>query len=344
MSARVPLRADGAPSLLVVLALVVLALVALVPSSAGADDAYEAAFLDRVARAAYARDDYDRAFAHFASLNAIAPAPSALYNMALCADLGGHPAIAFATFAEYLATDDADAARRRDAERRVQVLRGRLALVRVESDPPGAMIGVDRTDLGDFGRTPRTIVVGAGAHTILLTLDGHHGARGEVTAAVGEVTSLRVQLAPRLGRLAVVTTPPDAEVVVLRGEVEVARLTARREHELPVGRYDLRAVAPGHEPALSTVRVVEGRVERRTLVARALPTPVGRLLVSAGDVEASVVVDGSARGEVPAVLDAMAVGEHDVEVRADGYRPWRRTVEIERDRATHVTVTLVRER
>lgn len=326
------------------LALAALLLAALgAPRFAGADGAYEAAFLDRLARAAYQSDDYDLAFAHFASLHAIAPAPSVLYNMALSADLGEHPAVAFATFTEYLATDDSDAPRRRDAERRLTALDSRLALVRIDSDPPGAMIGVDRADRGDFGRTPRTVAVdGAGAHSILLTLDGHHGASADVVAVVGEVVVLSVDLAPRLGRLAVDTTPPRAEVIVLIGDTEVSRGRGGQELELPVGSYTLRAEAPGYKAALATVRILEGRVERRTLVARALPTPVGRLLVSAGSVEASVVVDGSARGEVPAVLDAMPVGEHEVEVRAEGYRPWRRTVEVDRDRSTHVTVTLVR--
>ena len=52
--------------------------------------------------------------------------------------------------------------RRAEAERRIQAMRERLALVRVESDPPGAAIYVDRKELGSHGLTPRTIVVPEG--------------------------------------------------------------------------------------------------------------------------------------------------------------------------------------
>ena len=57
---------------------------------------------------------------------------------------------------------------RKDVDQALAYLRPRLALVRVESTPPGASIFVGRRDLGALGSTPKTLALKPGRHRILL--------------------------------------------------------------------------------------------------------------------------------------------------------------------------------
>jgi hypothetical protein len=111
---------------------------------------------------------------------------------------------------------------------------------------------------------------------------------------------------------------------------------------LPVGTYRVRAVARGWEPVESTVLVEEGDPAEVSLVARQLPEPTGGMLVSAGSIHALVLVDGVRKAESPATLEKLPLGEHQVELRADGYHPWLRRVTIKKDQVVYLNATLRR--
>ncbi|MFN9938558.1 MAG: PEGA domain-containing protein [bacterium] len=48
-----------------------------------------------------------------------------------------------------------------------------MAVVRIETDPPGATIYVDRADLGARGTTPRVLAFAPGTVRILVERAGH---------------------------------------------------------------------------------------------------------------------------------------------------------------------------
>jgi outer membrane receptor for ferrienterochelin and colicins len=315
-------------------------LLAIAPSVVLADDATEGRFFDQLGRAAFAQRHYDVAITHFLAAQAAAPSVRTLYNLALCAEAANRREAAFGWYGEYLAGADADADRRRDAEQRMTRLRQTLALVRVTSEPAGATIYVDRRELGDWGRTPRVLVLEPGEHTIELDAPGHHVESVRVTAALGEERSAAGTLRAREGRLQIDTNVAAAQIVVTRGERELARGAAGAELSVPVGACEVRVEAPEHQASTVSVQVREGALERRRVVLAVRPQPAGRLLVSSGDVHARLLVDGAARAETPAALDVGA-GEHEVEVRADGYLPWRGTLAIEAGRSRYLSVTLV---
>jgi outer membrane receptor for ferrienterochelin and colicins len=323
---------------------IVLALVAFSMSTdVRADDAAEARFFDGIARTAYEHRHWEEALEAFLRSYRAAPSSRALYNVALCAQLAHREPMAFAYFEEFLAQPDADATLRADAETRRASLSQTLALVHVESDPPGASIFVDRRDHGSFGRTPRTIALPAGAHHLELTLADHSDASADVEAAVGARHDVRAALAPHEGQLTVEVTPRDATLLARIGDVETA-IPAGQPATLPVGVYSVVARAPGHRDASVDVRLVRDATERRVLSLEALPIPTGRLLVTTGDVHARVRIDGADRAESPARLEGITVGSHQIEIGADGYLPWSGEVTVDEDRTGFVSVTLVRER
>jgi outer membrane receptor for ferrienterochelin and colicins len=320
------------PARLLVLAAV---LAAVVTSQAHADSASEAQFFDSLARRAYEAGDYGEAFEAFLLVQQVAPSPRALYNLAISADLAGKNDVAFEQYREYLASDDPDADRRRDAEQRAERLESKLSLLEITSNPPGAAIYVDRKELGQYGVTPRTIAVGSGPHRVLLELDGYRAEALPVDARTGSVVPARATLEPRFGVVALDLIPPSAKVEFLRDETPVSFSLEAGGYRLPIARYTLRASAPGYLPSQTRLVVRENGAENLTLALTPLPRPTGRLLVASNKPAADVFVDGRRMAVTPAALPEVTVGVHDVEVRA-GAQSAKRRVTIRAGHATYV--------
>lgn len=309
--------------------------------AARADDAAESRFFDRVGRRAFAQRRYERALESFLRAQRAAPSPRGLYNIAVCARLAHRDALAFTSFEQLLARSDLDAALRADAAAQRDALAGTLALVRVESDPPGATIYVDRRDLGAYGTTPTTLALPPGAHQIELTREHHEGATVTVEASVGQTREARAALSRHAGVVRVEASPPSATLVA-QGEGSEVTLSSGVPTRLPVGTYTIVASAEGFVPASTTLVVLADAEATRALALSPIPTPRGRVLVSTGAVAARVSIDGVVVSETPARVDGVVVGTHRVTVSADGWREWSEDVEVREGRTTFLSITLVR--
>lgn len=308
---------------------------------ARADDAAESRFFDRVGRRAFAQRRYERALASFLRAQRAAPSPRGLYNIAVCARLAHRDALAFTSFEQLLARSDVDDALRTDALAQRDALARTLALVTIESDPPGATIYVDRRDLGAYGTTPATLALPPGPHQIELVRENHDGATVGVEASTGQTRHARATLPRHVGRVRVDASPPSATIVAQGEEGEVP-LAVGVVASLPVGTYTLVGTADGFQASTTTVTVVAGAETTRSLALTPIPAPRGRVLVSTGAVTARVSVDGVVVSETPARLDGVAVGPHRVTVSAEGWREWSQEVEVREGRTTFLSITLVR--
>ena len=328
------------------LRLVALGLVVLASSATldvRADDAAESRFFDAIARDAYGHHRYPEALEAFLRAHRAAPSARSLYNIALCAQLAHRDTMAFAYFDEFLRAADADPALRGDATTRRDALARQLAVIHVESDPPGATIFVDQRDHGSFGIAPRTFALPPGAHHIELVLADHADGVADLSAVVGEIAALRVPLVAYRGAVTI-TTSVEGATIAARSRGDEVSITPGARTELAVGHYTFVASAPGHRDASVELQIVRDANEHRALDLEALPVPTGQLLVTTAEIRARVRVDGSDRAETPARVAALTVGSHEVSVTADGYLEWTGTIEVEENRTAFVSVTLVRAR
>lgn len=318
-------------------ALALLALTALLaPSPARADAAAEARFHDDIARRAFAARRYEEAARAFMVEQRLAPNPNIVFNIALCLQQLQRHGDAYMYFAEYLASDDQDPARREQAREALAALRPRVALVTVESEPHGAAIFVDRRELGQYGVTPRVLALAAGPHRIWVEKDGYRAAETSVELGLGSES--RVALAPEqiLGRLRV-SAPTAARVRVLDPDGNVVV-----EGDAPLDR----AIAPGTYRAEARAGVerwsepVVVRAEQTSELSAQLVGPTGDATVTANVAGALVSLDGRDRGFTPQVLAAIPAGEHTLEVRAEGMRTYSGRLAIEDDDHAWVTVYL----
>lgn len=282
--------------------------------------------------AAQRANDCRTALSHYLASQRLAPNRNVAFNVAVCFEQIQRYAEAFRYYADYLEGDDLPPAERRPAEEALRRIRPRVALLRVESDPPGATIYVDRRDLGARGRTPRTLAVEPGRRRILLALDGHEpGESAELRATVGEERSVSVRLTPIFGEVRVVGEPLGA--TVHDGDPDAPALGAvGRALQAPPGRRVFYVAAPGHQTGRYEVDVVpRGSTRLEVRLAR----EAGSLVVDTAERGALVEIDGEAAGFTPVVVGDVPAGRHVVRITQPGFRAYEEDVEV-RARQQHV--------
>lgn len=302
----------------------------------GADLAEEADLQFELGVQAYQRRDYQEALEHLLASNRLVPNRNVAFNVARAYEQLGRYAEAFRHYSDYRAVET-DPARQKGADEALARMRPHVALVRVESDPPGAQIFVDRKDLGSRGETPRLLALEPGSHQLILAREGFYEAQSSSVALVlGRETSVSLDLEPVLGKVKLSGRPEGARVRIdAEDGAEVGTLPG--ELSLSPGSHMLIVSAPGFRTARQLVQVTE---DQEVAAVVELPLITGTLVVDAIEKGALIEVDGQAAGFTPAVLPQVAAGRHRVRVSLPGYRADEREVEIEPDGRASITASL----
>jgi formylglycine-generating enzyme required for sulfatase activity len=191
------------------------------------------------------------------------------------------------------------------------------AAVTFRSQPPGATVRVD----GNLeGTTPTTAEVIAGSHAVEIVLDGYKPHRQRIEVVANQPLDLpTVSLAPSDGSLTVNSDPAEALVTVdgtFRGSTPVDIELA------PGAEYQITVSKSGYEPKNERVRIESG--ENRRLSVK-LSQHIGQITVTSRPPNAELLVDGEVRGSTGQTLQLTATA-HELEVRLQGYEPFRTTV------------------
>src|SRR5438132_11085335 len=127
----------------------------------------------------HAQGRVEEARSEFLASNRLVRNRNAISNVARCFEQLRKHNEAFRWYSEMLGDEMPDQDRR-EVTAALQRLRPSLALLRVESDPPGATVYVDRKDLGARGQTPVTLALPPGKATAILELPGFKPAQAAV--------------------------------------------------------------------------------------------------------------------------------------------------------------------
>jgi formylglycine-generating enzyme required for sulfatase activity len=189
--------------------------------------------------------------------------------------------------------------------------------VRLSSIPAGAAVNVDGRPLG---KTPLELELETGAHDIEISADHFKTWRGRVEIRAGQpVTFPEVRLEPADGRLAIRSRPTGASVLV------DGRYVGQTPVEVDVGpgkEHQIQLSKSGFEPESQKAVVASGEVKRLEL---ALTAQEGVVHFKVEPADAELFVNGTGRGTVPIELRLPAV-EHDIEIRKEGFNPFRTRV------------------
>ncbi|HEX5787891.1 MAG TPA: PEGA domain-containing protein [Woeseiaceae bacterium] len=193
----------------------------------------------------------------------------------------------------------------------------RWAEVTVRSEPPGAQVFAGEKQVGT---TPAVVELMEGTHPLSVVREGYKAWDGSVTVAPNEAVELPlIELDEANASLAVNSVPRGANVVVngrYRGQSPLTLDLA------PDTDYEIGLSKAGYGTASRKVRLASAARETITVD---LTARTGEVTVNVSPADATVYVDGSARGQGTTTL-ALSSAPHRIEVRREGYESWSRTL------------------
>lgn len=136
-------------------------------------------------------------------------------------------------------------------------LRSLAGNLRIETDPPGALVSVDGQERG---RTPVAVTgLAIGQHQVSLNMEGHLPVTRTVEVLDQQTTTVQETLAQAAGSILCVSVPPGARITLDGQDMGV---TPRTLENVPVGRRVLTLSLAGHEQWTARVPVAHGETTR----------------------------------------------------------------------------------
>lgn len=285
----------------------------------------------QIATERYRAGDYRGALEHFFVSNRLAPNRNVVFNIGRTYEQLQRYPEAYRYYLEALEGEN-DPATRRSLEGAIARIAPHVAVLRVETTPPGATIYIDRRDLGSRGTSPRVLAFPAGRYRVIVEKEGYEPAVSEVIdAQVGRETVVRLVLRRIVGSVRV----EGMAGAVLRIDDERTEpvCTVPCSTEVSPGPHTLFVSREGYQTLVRQVFVTE----RRTVTVRAELVPLtGSLVVSTEERDALVEIDGRSMGFTPVAIPHVPVGRRRVRVSLRGYRPVEREVDIRPNQQTEL--------
>ena len=218
-------------------------------------------------------------------------------------------------------------------------VKGRYKL-KIDSSPQQAAVYWDASPnqqpklYGIAGYTPITIKVPKGAVKIVLELSGFKPFEQVLDVRKNTTITPTLERAPRMARLNLQASADGAGAdVTIDG---VPRGTVPNTFELTAGRHQIEVRKAGRKPFSDWVDLQEGELRTRDVSLESAEAPTGTLLVNS-DAGGEVYVDGQRKDVAPAIVSGLPAGDHVVEVKKDGFPPWRQTVNVPAGQQVKVT-------
>jgi formylglycine-generating enzyme required for sulfatase activity len=201
----------------------------------------------------------------------------------------------------------------------------------INSDPANATVSVDGMVVG---QTPLEHRVEAGERRVEIRRSGFKPVSRQLKVTAGEEIDLGlVQLIPVDGRLVVVSVPGGASVTV----DDVFRGTTPLEMDLaPGSSYEINVSMAGHAAYEEDIAITSGQ---RSEVRAELKMLTGEVSVTSVPTRAELLIDGVPTGTTDQTLELEA-RPHLIEIRLDGYVPFRTTMTPEPGLTQAVHATL----
>jgi formylglycine-generating enzyme required for sulfatase activity len=177
-----------------------------------------------------------------------------------------------------------------------------------------------------------------GRYEVHMKADGYESASAPITVDDSPSQSFRFELRPRPGRLVMVAKPGVPVRVAVDGRD--AAPAENGEFLVPAGQHVLRVLADRYQPFETTVEV-EGR-DRRQQIEVGLKPNWADVTVATQPPGAAIRVGGEPLGISPATVP-VAAGTAELEVRLDGFKPWRQALTVAAGEAVTLPVITLQE-
>lgn len=318
------------------LAVVLAIFVALSAGPARADDvADEADHLFTLGAERYQDKDYKGALAHFLASNRLVRNRNVMFNIARTYEHLRQFPDAFRYYQRSL-EGETDAAVKARIKEALQRIGPSIALLEVKTDPPGALVYLNRKDLGDRGASPQALALVPGTYTVIAELQGYDEATSPpIEVRIGTEKTVTLKLSRVVGTVRVT----GADGATVRVDADDAPIVCTAPCDVPAtpGQHTLVFARQGSRTTRLGVQVKANAV---TQLRAELEPETGSLVVNSDERDAVIEIDGKTQGFTPAVL-AVPVGIHEVRVTLRGFKPVVRRVEMVASAQTQLDLSLI---
>ena len=173
-----------------------------------------------------------------------------------------------------------------------------------------------------------------GTHTYKVEAGGYISKSGSFVVSSGDMTPISVSLLSAMASVSITCPTPAVSLYVDKKAVGNSPWSG----SLKEGMHLLEARKSGYRSQQKTIQLAQQ--QKLDVTFGELVAIQGNLSVNYKPFGADVYVDGKKLGQSPRVFNDLLVGNHQVEVRKDGYATDRKTVSISEGQTASITGTL----
>ncbi len=293
----------------------------------------------RLGTEAYRARQYEKALSHFFASNRLVPNRNVLFNIARCYENLASYVEAFRYYGTLLETS-LEATEQKELTQAIARVDKFVSILRIESEPPGATVFLNRRDLGSYGVTPLDLPVKPDEYKIILEKDGWESKElAPITLKPGETTAQKATLIRTEAAVSLSGTPPTVFIQVENepSQTDTDPVALPGKLKIPVNKQTLIVSAPGFEP----VRIPVDAHQNSTIdIEIALVPQTGTLVITSSELNSTVRLDGQLAGFTPVVLSNIPASTHRISIGQEGFEPYTKTFELSPDERIEVHADL----
>ena len=200
--------------------------------------------------------------------------------------------------------------------------------------PKNAMLTIDGVLQPSSSDGEYSAMLPYGTHTYKVEAGGYISKSGTFEVSSGDMTPINVSLLSAMASVSITCPTPAVSLYVDKKAVGNSPWSG----SLKEGMHLLEARKSGYRSQQKTIQLAQQQELEVTFGE--LVAIQGNLSVNYKPFGADVYVDGKKLGQSPRVFNGLLVGNHQVEVRKDGYATDKKTVAISEGQTASITGTL----
>ena len=200
--------------------------------------------------------------------------------------------------------------------------------------PKNAMLTIDGVLQPSSSDGEYSAMLPYGTHTYKVEAGGYISKSGSFTVSSGDMTPISVSLLSAMASVSITCPTPAVSLYVDKKAVGNSPWSG----SLKEGMHLVEVRKNGYRSQQKTIQLAQQ--QKLDVTFGELVAIQGNLSVNYKPFGADVYVDGKKLGQSPRVFNGLLVGNHQVEVRKDGYATDRKSVSISEGQTASITGTL----
>ena len=212
-------------------------------------------------------------------------------------------------------------------------------LVVIVTEPQNATIYLDDKKKGPFAQTPWSGSI-EGEHKLIIEKQGYKPVETIIAADPSKLVQVISPMSQEfhLGWIQVTSNVPGADIYLDDKSIgAIAKTPLSPGQNIEPGKHTVWVTAEGYDEYTETFEISPAREKK--IHAMLKGTPVGKLVVSGMGIEDSkILIDGAVACETGPCIKNIPEGGHEIEVKRDGYKPYKRRITIRAKTETTIKV------